>query len=347
MTSGRPGSSTPCTHCDRMAKAKGLCMMHYTRKRRGQDMDAPLNVHQAANARSTIRPTYSSSTTSRHLELVKDKRPKLPPHHLDVEKPPTWSTTIPPHHHFAVAVCADPRRFVTASTLADLTQAEALVWDSTPTQRGCEANHRRTLQWLASSTATWAVVLEDDVVIPTTDFRSQLLQALNAAPTPLVSLYLGRGRPPHYQLPIMDAITTIPSEDTCWLIGEPLLSCVAYAIHTDLIPDLINCTDDGPKPIDEQISTWARATGTKVAYCWPSLVDHRDGTPLVEERHDGQPRGDQPRVAWKTGTRDTWTRESIALKTPEELGITVIDTTRLPPMPDRHDPMSKEYVREK
>jgi GR25 family glycosyltransferase involved in LPS biosynthesis len=220
-----------------------------------------------------------------------------------------------------IAVIAHPRRKQEAQRLASMVEALSIFWDTE--SMGCETNHRVAWEMMAKlSEADWLVFLEDDIeVVP--DFRRQLDEILAVAPSPLVSLYLGRGRPPHWQPAIAEAITSVPSPDTCWLMAPALFSAQGYAIRTDILPTLITAPRT-TLPIDEHISSWASARNIPVAYCWPSIVEHRDDlTPLIQERADGQPRIEQ-RVAWKFGTRPTWGTQVHQIKTPQQLGMRVI-----------------------
>ncbi|AIM41049.1 glycosyltransferase [Mycobacterium phage Squirty] len=167
---------------------------------------------------------------------------------------------------------------------------------------GCETNHRKVWQHLTRHNTDWLTVLEDDA-IPCNNFRDQLDAALAVAPSPVVSLYLGRERPREYQQRIAKAADTTAH----WLTCRRLLHAVGIAIHAALVPNMLNQLPNG-KPIDEAISAWARHQSHTIAYTWPSLVDHAD-TPSLTGR-----RGPAPgRVAWRHGDRDQWTNETHPL----------------------------------
>ncbi|QPX62799.1 glycosyltransferase [Mycobacterium phage Plumbus] len=167
---------------------------------------------------------------------------------------------------------------------------------------GCESNHRKVWQHLTRHNTDWLVVLEDDA-IPCNNFRDQLDAALAVAPSPVVSLYLGRERPREYQQRIAKAADTTAH----WLTCRRLLHAVGIAIHAALVPNMLNNLPNG-KPIDEAISAWARRQSHTIAYTWPSLVDHADEPSLTGRR--GPATG---RVAWRHGGRDWWTAEAHAL----------------------------------
>jgi len=174
---------------------------------------------------------------------------------------------------------------------------------------GCTGNHLRALEHLATLGSQYAVILEDDAQ-PVDNFTDQLTQALQAAPqchyddgpqpAPILSFYLGTGYPRYWQPGIGKAIQKADALNAPWILSEHLLHAVAYAIRTDLIPDLL--ANAQQLPIDDLITDWARTNGHPVAYTFPSLADHQDGPTVIPARAERQ----HPRRAWRTGTRTTW-----------------------------------------
>lgn len=169
---------------------------------------------------------------------------------------------------------------------------------------GCDANHVAVQRHLSALPADWYVVLEDDaVVVP--DWRRQVAAALEVAPQPVVSLYLGRLRPPQFVSQVVRAVGCANSADASWIVGRRMLHAVGYAIRADLLASLNDF--DSALPADERLSAWRSG----VAYCWPSLVDHAD-LPTVVRHRDGQPR--QPgRTAYRVGGRDVWTEREVQM----------------------------------
>lgn len=176
-------------------------------------------------------------------------------------------------------------------------------------QLGCEGNHRYVWERLSNEypRSGWAVVLEDDA-LPVAGFDQQLEAALRVAPTPVVSLYLGRKRPKIHQRAIAACIAAQP--DAHWIIATRLLHAVGVAIRTSLVDDMLSFIDS--RPIDEAITQWARTRDMRVAYTWPSLVDHADEPTVVSVHADQKPRP-PGRVAWRTGQRTEWTRRHVQL----------------------------------
>jgi hypothetical protein len=206
-----------------------------------------------------------------------------------------------------IVIIAHRQRTVYAQQLAHTINADQILWDNGTL--GCEANHQAAHQWHLQHRTDWAVCIEDDA-IPVDNFTSQLHQALDMAPTPIVSLYLGTTAPPQHQPIISNAINLADQTDASWIIGTKLLHGVGYAIRHELLTSLLRHHSN--LPLDQHISWWCRRKQHQVASTHPSLLDHRDGPPLITQRHDGLQR-DQPRKAWKTGTRAKWTTKSVKL----------------------------------
>lgn len=178
---------------------------------------------------------------------------------------------------------------------------------------GCEGNHRKVWQWLNDhATTKWVVVLEDDAQ-PIPDFTQQLGLALESAPTPIVSLYLGKKRPPHWQSRIQAAITQADRVNAHYLTAPSLIHAVALAMKTDLIPALLAATRETPPPWDYTLGAWARTEvhPMPISYTWPSLCDHADQD-TVAHHPDNQQRT-PGRKAWRTGTRTHWTTQVVTL----------------------------------
>jgi len=176
--------------------------------------------------------------------------------------------------------------------------------------RGPTQNHLAAWAWHKDNTTTeWAIVLEDDAQ-PIKDFHNQLNQALTTAPTDIISLYLGRLRPPHWQHHIQTATTKADQEDANWITTPYLLHAVGIAIRTHHIPDLLNTHPPTPQPIDDHI-TWYAQGRTHIAYTWPSLINHAD-TPSIL-RHPDKMKRQPGRIAWRTGTREQWTSKAVSM----------------------------------
>ena len=193
-----------------------------------------------------------------------------------------------------------------AKALAQQVKADFISFDNG--LLGCDGNHNTVQHHLANLPSTWSLVLEDDAV-PVESFRTQLEAALPMAPSPIVSLYYGRKRPPHWQTRMAKALQIAEGCDASWIVASRLLHAVGYAIRTELLPSLLD--HDSDLPSDQHISNWAIRYGHLVSYTVPSLVDHADW-PTIVDHPDGD-RRTPGRTAWKAGTREHWSTSTVSL----------------------------------
>lgn len=209
---------------------------------------------------------------------------------------------------YTIGVVAHVERRDMANQLAALVDATYISVDDGTLGFG---NHRRVWSLVADEHKEWAVVLEDDAM-PVVGFTRQLEAALNHAPTPIVSLYLGsdaRTTPA-----ITDAVAKAKANDAAYILSRQVRHAVALAIRTEHVPSMLtSVTRRRYLPIDDAINSWqAQHINSLVAYTAPSLVDHRD-TPTVITRHrDGKPRT-TPRKAFHVGTRHDWTTGTVSI----------------------------------
>lgn len=207
---------------------------------------------------------------------------------------------------YAIGIVAHQDRAGMADELSAQVKADFVSVDDGTI--GAGANHRRVWRELVDHHADFSVVLEDDAV-PVLDFRSQLEDILLACETPIVSLYLGRNRPPQWQAKIQDAMAKADIEDASWITSGHLIHGVGVAIKTKLIRSMLGHWSE--LPIDQHISVWARNHQHLVAYTHPSIVDHAD-VPTLIRHHDGKDRL-PGRIAWQWGSRTKWTDRSVEL----------------------------------
>ena len=171
---------------------------------------------------------------------------------------------------------------------------------------GCRDNHLLAWKSHAEDPADWNVVIEDDAM-PVDGFRDQLEAALDVAPAPIVSLYLGTGY--IYDFQVQQIVKQALTIDANWIVTDRLLHAVGVAVRGDLVSRLITGVRGRPQQaIDRAISMWARAAGHKVSYTMPSLLDHRDEASVVKPE-----RRRSPRTGWKVGTRNRWNPTSIVM----------------------------------
>ena len=209
-------------------------------------------------------------------------------------------------------IVAHTSRITWAHQLQTTTNATQICMDDGTL--GCFNNHLTAWQWHeANSFHGWAIVVEDDA-LPIPDFTHQLDLALTAAPpdASIISLYLGKARPPQYQTHVATAVSHALDDNHAWIISRRLLSAVAVAIRTDLVASLAaHLHRFRDLDIDEAITGWA---GYKhmTAYTMPSLVDHRD-TPTIAYHRDGQPRP-PGRTAYVVGGRTNWNTPATPMR---------------------------------
>lgn len=220
----------------------------------------------------------------------------------------------------AVGVVAHHERLARAERLAESVGAEVVTVDEGGV--GAGPNHEACYRWLAGSGSIWSVLLEDDAS-PVRGFRSQLGLVLQAAPTPVVGLYLGRSRPPQWQVPI----ARVAAAGHHFLLCDELLHHVAVAVRTEYVPGILDHLASsadyraGRLPIDEAVGQAARERGYRVCYSQPSLCDHAD-LPTLIARHPSRHAGDDgrrpvsrrsPRRAWLVGGRDEWDGSKVGV----------------------------------
>lgn len=179
-----------------------------------------------------------------------------------------------------------------AELLASTLGALLLVDDG---DHGANWNHRRALEWAADQPGR-VVVLEDDA-LPVVDFNKQVFEWLNRFPDSLVSLYLGTGRPPQYQLQIAERLILADKKRADYITLPRLIHGVCYSVPQQLLSRVLERWDSS-KAADYAVGD---ACGGSVVYPCYSLVDHGDGEP-VEQHPDGAPRTER-RSAWRLSGR--------------------------------------------
>jgi GR25 family glycosyltransferase involved in LPS biosynthesis len=213
---------------------------------------------------------------------------------------------------FTIGVVAHEKRITEAKNLYDKVGADVLMVDDKQQHLGCDANHRRTWHALTTTQAEWLVVLEDDAQ-PIPGFRNQLQQALAVAPTHIISLYLGRQYPSHWQPAIARTTTEANQTHAHWITTDAAIHAVGLAIHTTLVPHMLQ-HQRTHLPIDQAITKWAQQHNHPIAYTWPSLINHADLPTLV--RHPDGITRTQGRIAWQVGSRDQWNNSSVNMINP-------------------------------
>ncbi len=156
---------------------------------------------------------------------------------------------------------------------------------------GANANHRRALEWAAEQPCR-VVVLEDDAM-PVPWFAELVVDWLTRFPDDMLSLYLGTGRPPQYQMQIAERLIIADKTQADYITLPRLIHGVCYSVPPQHIERVLSRWDSS-KPADYAVGD---AYGGAVVYPCYSLVDHADGEP-VERHSDSAPRTERRR-AWR------------------------------------------------
>jgi GR25 family glycosyltransferase involved in LPS biosynthesis len=203
----------------------------------------------------------------------------------------------------SIGVISDTRRKDMGVRLADLVDADFLSVDDG--SLGCTQNHARAWQRHATNPAEWNLNLEDDAV-PVEQFRDQLDKALEVAPTPIVSLYLGGGYIGDYLTgALLDNASAIGAH---WAVAHgAILHAVALAVRKEILAPMTEYLGTQTDAVDSMLSTWALSNSYEIGYSIPSLVDHADEKSLVTKYRRS------PRKAFLTGRRDEWCSKLIVM----------------------------------
>ena len=156
---------------------------------------------------------------------------------------------------------------------------------------GANANHRRALEWAAEQPCR-VVVLEDDAM-PVPWFAELVVDWLTRFPDDMLSLYLGTGRPPQYQMQIAERLIIADKTQADYITLPPLIHGVCYSVPPQHIERVLSRWDSS-KPADYAVGD---AYGGAVVYPCYSLVDHADFE-SVECHPDSAPRTERRR-AWR------------------------------------------------
>jgi hypothetical protein len=161
----------------------------------------------------------------------------------------------------------------------------------------------------------WVVILEDDARIGE-DFHRQLQCVLDAAPSPMISLYNGTGYPMQYQRRFAELAGR---NDVHFILHRAMRHAVAYALHAQcfelgLIESMTKMTRQKWPP-DDAMGAWCRTQGMQVAYTNPSIVEHEDGPSVIGQRWGvaGPIVGARrlPRHAHHFGGREHWDSQKV------------------------------------
>ena len=225
-----------------------------------------------------------------------------------------------------IAIVAHTKREKMVGELTEKVRPRYVVWDNG--LAGCAKNHYRAwAELMDDGTGPYSLVLEDDAV-PIQGLSDMLPNILENAPTPVVSLYLGRCRPPHWQPSVAQTFASLDrrvfpdAPNPSWFLADELLHGVAVAIRTDLIESMLLYAKIRMRhyPMDEIIGQWSREVlQVPIGYTHPSVCDHADAPTVIREHISAHPGETGERVpgrrAWKFGTR-VWDSTTMSIPNP-------------------------------
>jgi hypothetical protein len=182
----------------------------------------------------------------------------------------------------------------------------------------CVWNHFEVLNRLAALVTdkhSWVIVLEDDA-LPVPNFRKHAAAALSYAPY-LAGFYIGQAGAERN----LALLTKSLEDGVAWAAAPHMVSAVAYAIRTDVLPEIIKRYPgftDYEATVERRITTWSyeRRGGTAYGepqfyYTLPSLVDHSEVDSIVFPGADGT-----VRHAWSVGVAKNWDTRAVVYDPP-------------------------------
>lgn len=201
----------------------------------------------------------------------------------------------------ATVVVAHVDRIEQAHELRDNLGALVTLDDGT---LGAGGNHREALRLGLATGAEHVLVLEDDA-LPIDGLLDHVAHATKHRPDQLLGLYVGQQRPRAER--VAEAVRKADEQGASWLTYPGLLWGVATVWPADLARDYLR-SEHSSNLWDVHVKRWCQRRGLEVAYCWPSLVDHRDEDSVVVRQAGRQP----GRVAWRVGV-PSWSDVSVAI----------------------------------
>lgn len=177
-------------------------------------------------------------------------------------------------------VIGDTRRKEKAINLANKLNA-SLALDNDG-RWGPTVNHCRG--WTLGNTekCDWIVVIEDDAIL-CNNFLENVAVALENAPTPLVSFYLGTSYPTHLVAKAQAALEKAENQGDEWVLLRTLNHAVCVALRQPLVESMLEYVVSRKLPIDEAITEWAKSLRIQASYPVMSLVDHLDDDTIIEQ----------------------------------------------------------------
>lgn len=187
-------------------------------------------------------------------------------------------------------VVAVPERLPRATALAAQAGATLILDEQ---HEGTFRTHQRALA--SAPNADHVVVLEDDAIL-CPHFTEHVARLIGQRPDVLIGLYVGRSHPVRVQPLIAELVSTRPA----WLDDDRLTARlrwgVGYVMPVADVPAVLTELAGGDQhpwsDADGRIGGW-HSRRRKVAYPFPSPVDHDDSIPSTTSS------GKSSRTAWE------------------------------------------------
>ena len=202
----------------------------------------------------------------------------------------------------ATLIVAHPKRIEWAEGLAAKVGG-TIVLDTDGL--GAGGNHREALRVGLASGAEWLCVLEDDA-LPVEGVMTHVAAAVERRPAQMLGLYVGRQRPRAER--VEAAVRKADEQGAAWLTYPGLLWGVATVWPARLAGEFLADQARGTNLWDVQVKAWCQRRGLEVAYCWPSLVEHRDDGTVIAGRLARRP----GRIAHRVGIPQ-WSDLAVAI----------------------------------
>ena len=188
-----------------------------------------------------------------------------------------------------IAIVAHHSRRTMAEELASKLEADIVFMDEH--SAGANSNHLRALRWAAEQSDR--VIITEEDALPVDGFRDKAQDWLVRFPDDMLSLYLGTGRPPQYQMQVAERLIVADKTRADYITLSRLIHGVCYSVPPEHEQRVLSRWENS-KPADYAVGD---AWGGSVIYPCYSLVDHADGEP-VERHPDSAPRTERRR-AWR------------------------------------------------
>lgn len=212
-----------------------------------------------------------------------------------------------------VGVVVHQSRLSEAAALTVASQAD--TWSVDDGTKGCLGNHLDLLARLRSRKPfEWYMALEDDAVV-NHSFPLMVPEMLLRAPSPVVCALICEtgSRMSYKQQAFREAIEKARDTGNAWILAPFMQNAVGYAIHRSVAHDLFDYVlrhseDLWAGDYPQIISRWCASRRIRVAYTWPSIVEHSDIPSTIN------PDLRLVRRAWEFAERSIWDTGHISFQ---------------------------------